>query len=117
MTSAGWEVELSSAAEADLRQIVRWTARQFGAAQAAAYGQLLRDALKALEAGPNIVGARRREEIGTGYRTMHIARNRRRARHFILFRVADSAQERVIRVVRILHDAMDPSRHLSGEDE
>ena len=58
MTSAGWEVELSSAAEADLRQIVRWTRRQFGAAQATAYGQLLRDALKALEAGP---GYRRRQ--------------------------------------------------------
>ncbi|HYU13266.1 MAG TPA: type II toxin-antitoxin system RelE/ParE family toxin [Stellaceae bacterium] len=117
MTSADWEVELSSAAEADLRQIVRWTARQFGSAQAAAYGQLLRDALKALEAGPNIIGARRREEIGAGYRTLHIARNRRRARHFILFRVVDPAEERVIRVVRILHDAMDPARHLSGEEE
>ena len=117
MTSTDWEVELSSAAEADLRQIVRWTARQFGAAQAAAYGQLLRDALKALEAGPNIIGARGREEIGAGYRTLHIARNRRRARHFILFRVVDPAEERVIRVVRILHDAMDPARHLSGEEE
>ena len=34
MTSADWEVELSDAAEADLREIVRWTTRQFGAAQA-----------------------------------------------------------------------------------
>ena len=117
MTSADWEVELSSAAEADLRQIVRWTTRQFGSAQAASYGQLLRDALKALEAGANITGARRREEIGAGYRTLHIARNRRRARHFILFRVVDPAEERVIRVVRILHDAMDPARHLFDDEE
>jgi toxin ParE1/3/4 len=117
MTSADWEVELSSAAEADLRQIVRWTRRRFGAAQATAYGRLLRDGLNALEAGPNIIGARRRDEIGVGYRTLHIARNRRRARHFILFRVVGSAEERIIRVVRILHDAMDPARHLSGEEE
>ena len=117
MTSADWEVELSTAAEADLREIMRWTRRQFGAAQATAYGQLLRDALKALEAGPNIVGARRRDEIGAGYRTLRIARNRRRARHFILFRVVGPVEERVIRVVRILHDAMDPARHLSGEEE
>src|SRR5438067_681627 len=115
MISAAWEVELSSAAEADLRDIVRWTVRQFGAVQATAYGQLLRDALNALEAGPDIIGARQREEIGAGYRTLHIARNRRRARHFILFRVAGPADERVIRVVRILHDAMDPARHLSDE--
>jgi toxin ParE1/3/4 len=117
MTSEDWEIELSGAAEADLRQIVRWTAQQFGSAQVIAYGQLLRDALKALEAGPNIIGARRRDEIGAGYRTLHIARNRRRARHFILFRVVGSAEERVIRVVRILHEAMDPARHLSGEEE
>jgi toxin ParE1/3/4 len=117
MTSADWEVELSGAAEADLRQIVRWTARQFGSAQGTAYGQLLRDALRALEAGPNVIGVRRRDEIGAGYRTLHIARSRRRARHFILFRVVGSADARLIRVVRILHDAMDPMRHLSGKDE
>src|SRR6266853_5634617 len=117
MISADWEVELSSTAEADLRQIVRWTVRRFGSAQATAYGQLLRDALNALEAGPNIIGARRRDEIGAGYRTLHIARNHGRARHFILFRVVGSAEERVIRVVRVLHDAMDPTRHLSGEEE
>jgi hypothetical protein len=34
-----------------------------------------------------------------------------------LFRVVGSAEERVTRVVRILPDAMDPARHLSGEEE
>jgi|SRR5690348_10062328 toxin ParE1/3/4 len=117
MTAADWEVELSSAAEADFREIVRWTKRRLGAAQASIYRQLLRDALSALEGGPDIIGVRQRDEIGAGYRMLHIARNRRPGRHFILFKVAGPAEERVVRVVRILHDAMDPVRHLSDEED
>lgn len=116
MISPDWDVELSSTAQADLREILRWTRRRFGSAQESAYRRLLQDALKALKAGPNIIGARQRQEIGPGYRTLHIGRGRGRARHFILFRVVRPEEDRVIRVVRILHDAMDPERHISEEE-
>lgn len=112
-----WRVELSAAARADFEEIVRWTNPQFGASQAVAYGGLIRDALDRLGAGPEIVGATRRDEIGSGYRTLHIARNRRRGRYFVLFRVVAEADLPLIAVVRILHDAMDPLRHLPPDNE
>jgi toxin ParE1/3/4 len=41
-----------------------------------------------------------------------VAREGRRGRHFVLFR---AGPEQTIEVLRILHDAMDLSRHLSKD--
>jgi len=117
MTGGEWEVELSAASQADLQEIVRWTARQFGRAQAIAYGNIIKDALDALGAGPNAIGVRQRDDIGPGYCTLHVGRNRSRGRHVVLFRVSGRIEDQVIRVVRILHDAMDSARHVPLDDE
>jgi toxin ParE1/3/4 len=102
-------VRLSAAAEADYDAILRWTAARFGTSQARAYGTLLSVALVRLERGPTVSGARQRDEIGPGLRTLHVGR---RGRHIILFQIG-LAPDRAIDVLRILHDAMDLVRHVS----
>jgi toxin ParE1/3/4 len=112
VTRRSWTLRLSETAEADHDEILRWTARRFGAAQVTAYALLLAETLARLEFGPDIAGARKRNEIGPGLRTLHVGR---RGRHIVLFRVSVDRDE-TIDVLRILHDAMDLARHVQLED-
>jgi toxin ParE1/3/4 len=109
---AAWTVDLTEPAEADFTAIITWTAEQFGNIQARVYADTLRAALIALRDGPDTPGVKRRDEIGKDLCTLHIARDKRRGRHFILFRVRREALPPRIEVLRILHDAMDLARHL-----
>ena len=104
-----WQVRLSAAAERDFQSILTWTAEQFGAVQAYSYADILTAAILALDGGPDILGATRRDEIAPGLRVLHAARHGRRARHLLLYRAGPDA---VIDVLRILHDAMDIERHI-----
>lgn len=118
MRTGRWQVELSAAAEADLRHIVRWTGTQFGKVQARRYARLLQEALNALKGGPDAPGVRSREEIGQGYKSLHAARRGKNARHVILFRILDRGDDRRMYVVRVLHEAMDIARQVPpGETE
>ncbi|WP_322046211.1 type II toxin-antitoxin system RelE/ParE family toxin [Paraburkholderia sp. J67] len=106
-----WHVRLADLAVNDFRSIVRWTAEQFGTAQAQDYARTLSSTLQDLTSGPNLPGVRRRDEIARGLMTLHVARNRRKGRHFVMFRVF-SEESRSIDVLRILHDAMDLTIHV-----
>lgn len=112
MGAVSWMVRLSAAAEVDYREILRWTVKNFGAAQARIYADSLASALQALSAGPTIIGVKERPEIGNGLRTLHVARNGRKGRHFVMFRVGRDQERKVIDVLRLLHDSMDLERHL-----
>ena len=81
-----WTVRLTATAEADFQEILLWTVDQFGEAQARAYAETISVALADLAAGPTVVGARERDDIGKGLSTLHVARNGRKGRHFVLFR-------------------------------
>jgi toxin ParE1/3/4 len=107
-----WSVRLSSSAEADFRELLHWTLIHFGQAQARVYAGTVAAALKDLRAGPTIPGTRQRSDIGRGILTLHVARNGRKGRHFVMFRASESKDEKFIDVLRILHDAMDLRRHL-----
>lgn len=109
--SPRWTVRLSAAAEADFRQILRWTTSHFGQAQARIYAATLTSALKALNDGPTVIGVKKRPEIGIDICTLHVARNGRKGRHLVMFRIG-SALENVIDVLRLLHDSMDLERHI-----
>jgi len=111
-----WTVRLSAAAEADFRQILRWTVDNFGSAQARVYTDTLSSALKALNGGTSVIGVKERPEIGSNIWTLHVARNGRKGRHFIMFRVAGAQDSKVIDVLRLLHDSMDLERHLPQND-
>ena len=112
MGGPSWTVRLSAAAEADYRQILRWTVENFGSAQARNYAGTLSSALKALSTGPGIIGVKERPEIGDNIRTLHVARNGRKGRHFVMFRVGSIDGRDVIDVLRLLDDNMDLERHL-----
>jgi toxin ParE1/3/4 len=109
-----WTVRLTKTAESDYQSIIVWTLREFGDLQARIYADTLSAALVALTAGPTTVGAKERSEIGKGVFTLHVARGGRKGRHFVLFRVGPGKQQRHIEVLRLLHDAMDLSRHVPG---
>jgi toxin ParE1/3/4 len=111
MAAGHWIVRLTAAAEADYRQILLWTLENFGRAQMRTYAVTLSAALKALSADPAIPGVRERAEIGAQIRTLHVARKGRKGRHFVVFRVDDAAGQKVIDVLRLLHDGMDLERH------
>lgn len=112
MAENAWAVRLSAAAEADFRQILRWTVGNFGSVQARVYADTLSSALKALCAGPSVIGVKERTEIGGNIWTLHVARNGRKGRHFIMFRVAGAQESKMVDVLRLLHDSMDLERHL-----
>lgn len=112
MSGRRWTVRLSAAAEADYREILRWTVNTFGVAQAKVYAETLASALQALTAGPTIVSSKERDDIGENIWTLHVARNGRKGRHFVMFRVKSSQGQDVIDVLRLLHDSMDLQRYL-----
>ena len=111
-----WRVNVTKAADADIEEIDRWTEQRFGSAQAQAYATAMADAINALAAGSDVRGARARTDIQSGLYTLHLARFRRRARHFVVFRIRD-ADHRMLDVLRVLHDAMDLPRHVPIEGD
>jgi toxin ParE1/3/4 len=110
-----WKVLLSSAASEDLRSIGAWTAEHFGSMQSEHYAQIISDALQELRAGPALTGVKKYNALGSGLFMLHIARHRRKARHILVFRIGRVDEQDVIEILRILHDAMDPARHMPPE--
>ncbi len=108
----GWTIRLSAQAEQDMRSILAWTENNFRTEQAKVYSMTLSLALEALLGGPEIVNVKIRQELGPNIRTLHVARQGRNGRHFIIFRISTSS---VIDVLRILHDSMDLPRHIATD--
>ena len=107
--TAPWKIRQTPDARRDGAKIVRWTIKHFGARQAQIYAETIALAMAALRDGPGIPGVRQRGDLGPGIHTLHVARNRRKGRHFIVFRIGD---DRIIDVLRLLHDSMDLPSHL-----
>ncbi|MEI8368959.1 MAG: type II toxin-antitoxin system RelE/ParE family toxin [Planctomycetia bacterium] len=117
--SRPWKVILAPAAEADLAEILAWSAEAFGNAARRRYAALIVQAIEDLTVDPARVGVETRPEIAAGVQTYHLAHSRNRVapaagrvitpRHFVIFRLrSDSALE----IARVLHDSMDLARHL-----
>jgi len=85
-----WKPRLGALAERDLDDIFRWSEEAFGIRQAHLYQNMIFQAVAALRLGPEAPGSRAREEIGPGYRTLHVARRGRHARHLLLYRMVDN---------------------------
>jgi toxin ParE1/3/4 len=113
-----WALRLSAAAETDFSDIIGWTVERFGEAQARVDASTISAALAALAAeGPATTGAKPRNDIAKGLLAIHVAREGRKGRHFILFRAGRLEQDDIIDVLRILHDSMDLARHLPAGDD
>lgn len=107
-----WTVRLTDRAAQDVEDILDWTFEHFGLRQLETYTDVINDTLEALTEGPANVGVRWLSELGEDVATMHVARQGRKGRHLLIFRVHD--RESVIEVLRILHDSMDLTRHLDS---
>lgn len=112
--SAVWRVRLARQAEQDYADIVQWTTKTFGVGQAKSYAETIALAINALKHGPAILGSKVRDEIEPGVRTLHVARQGRKGRHFVVFRVGG---DQLIDVLRVLHDSSDLKRHGLGNEE
>lgn len=93
-------LELTNAAEADLRSIFDWTEQAFGLAEAVRYQTLLNTKLAALTDAP----ASGRPYLGATAGTRRVTA----LRHFIYFRPDGD----VLRIIRVLHQRMAQDRHV-----
>jgi toxin ParE1/3/4 len=109
-----WQITLSEEAEKDFSRILRYTGDTFGPLQAEIYEKTILSAIARLDAGPEILGSIDRDELRPGVRSLHVAQQGRRGRHFIVYRAVASD---AIEIVRILHDAMDLARHIPPETD
>ena len=114
MTTPVWTVRLSARATRDFTSIVAWSRDQFGPRQAKTYRSTLLMALAALHDGPTIPGSKVRDDIGLGIRTLHVTRQGRKGRHFVIY---DIAGDDIIQVLAILHDGIDLSHHVLPSDK
>ena len=112
--SRTWRVRLTDQAELDLLGIASWTAENFEPRQAEQYVETILQAMENLTDGPETLGTTARDELAPGIRTLHTARHARKARYFVVFRVAD---DQVLEVLMLLHDSMDLARHVSKVDD
>jgi len=108
-----WTVRLGQQAEQDYIEILQWTVKTFSEDQANNYSETIALAIESLEGGPDFLGAKVREDIQPGIRTLHVARQGRAGRHFVVFRAAGS----VIDILRLLHDSMDLPRNLPAAND
>jgi toxin ParE1/3/4 len=123
-------VRMTAPADADITDILIWSAEHFGPSVQVRYARLIDRAIRDLADDAERLGSRARPELGAGYRTYHLALSRERARdaggiirrprHFLLYRVVDDTY---LDIIRVLHDAMDLDRYVpddlpsDGEDE
>ena len=109
--SVVWKVRLAAQAELDFSEIITWTIENFGERQAGAYAETLTLtlAIEALHDGPEQLGVKARHDIGPGISTLHVARQGRSGRHFVVF---SEAKDQYIDVLRLLHDSMELARHI-----
>lgn len=107
--SGAWHVRLANQAEQDILEIADWTTEHFRPQQADIYAETIALAITALLDGPNVIGSKTRDEIDTGIRTLHVGRQKRKGSHFVVYR---EAPDRIIDVLRILHDSMEMKRHI-----
>ncbi len=114
-------LRLTAQAEADIAGILEYAEETFGEVARQRYEVLLGTSLLDIEADPCRLGSVARPEIGQHVHTYHLRHARARAKaagrvrapkHFLLYRCASPD---IVGVGRVLHEAMDISRHVPAE--
>ncbi|MGE4183150.1 MAG: type II toxin-antitoxin system RelE/ParE family toxin [Limisphaerales bacterium] len=106
------------AARKDIKDVLKWSAENFGTSAARRYQELLRVALSDIAADPSLDHSYEVRGLQTGIRLYHLRHCRSRAavegqmvknpRHFIAYLVRDADTV----IVRVLHDRMEIARQL-----
>jgi toxin ParE1/3/4 len=108
---------LARPAQADLANILAPSAERWGAEAGSGYAAVLAAAMRQVAVEPDGPLTKKRPDLRSGIRSFHVRHARRsfesakvrRPVHVLYYRVAD---EGVIEIVRVLHERMEPSRHL-----
>jgi toxin ParE1/3/4 len=113
------ELRLAVRADTDIDELLDWSERRFGAAARVRYGALIDTAFRDIASNPERPGSHPRPELGADLRSYHLRHSRTRARrrggqvgqprHVIYDRIVSSD---LVRIERVLHDAMDVERHI-----
>jgi toxin ParE1/3/4 len=113
---------LSPLAEADLAHILATSEERWGTAARRRYAALLAAAMRKAAADPDGPTTRNRRELSPGLRSFHARHARhedpkakvRRPVQVLYYRAVASD---LIEVVRVLHERVEPSRHLGSGSE
>jgi toxin ParE1/3/4 len=108
---------LARPAQIDLANILATSAERWGVEGRQRYAAVLVAAMRQVAAEPEGPLTRKRPELRSDVRSFHVRYARRPAQatevrrpvHVLYYRVAGDS---VIEIVRVLHERMDPSRHL-----
>lgn len=105
---------LTRLAAADLADILRDTARRFGPRQRDAYAALIEAAALRIAANPARPASRPRPDLAPALRSYHVeaAAGRTGAAVHVLYYLPGPP----VIIVRILHERMDPTRHVRDGD-
>lgn len=116
---------LARPAQIDLANILATSAERWGAEGRQRYAAVLAAAMRQVADQPEGPLTKKRPELRSGVRSFHVRYTRRSAEdarvrrpvHVLYYRLAE---EGVIEIVRVLHERMEPSRHLdelpTGDD-
>jgi toxin ParE1/3/4 len=110
------KIGLSEVARRDIATILRRSRRDFGQAARLRYQRLIYQGLDDIAADPERLGSSSCSDVLEGGRTYHLRFSRdkvvgdrvKEPRHLLVYRRRESD----IEVIRILHDAQDPKKHL-----
>lgn len=108
---------LARPAQLDLANIPTTSAERWGAEGRRRYAAILAAAMRQVAAEPDGPLTRKRPELRAGLRSFHVGYARhpaeaakvKRPVHILYYRVGSKG---VIEIVRVLHDRMEPRRHL-----
>ena len=111
---------LSNPAKADIASILRASETQHGAQARIRYRGLLTAALRRIAGDPQARSTVDRSELFAGLRSLHIRHSRNQSReapvaapvHVIFYRAVKAG---LVEIVRVLHERMEPSRHVGSE--
>lgn len=107
---------LAGPAQIDLANTLATSAERWGADGRRRYAALLISAMRQVAADPEGPHTHRRADLRSGLRSFHIRPTRqlptvvRKPVHVLYYRRVEPS---AIEIVRVLHERMDPSRHLS----
>jgi toxin ParE1/3/4 len=107
---------ISGRARDDIARALEMSQERWGQVAMTRYRSLLTSAIRTIAARSEHPAARRRPDLGDGVRSYHVrhARGGRGVKapvHVVYHRVEGDG---LVQIIRVLHERMDPSRHLEG---
>ena len=108
---------LSGLAQADLAGILATSDENWGAAGRTRYAATIAAAMQQIAADPNGPTTRDRSLLSPGIRSFHLRHvviAVRRPVHVLYYRLAAPD---LVEIVRVLHESMEPSRHLGASTD